>query len=514
MLSAYSSGADAVLIDVRKTSDGHLVLSADEDLMRLAGVSAIVETSTLKELRALNLAATFKPKNSPDFFYFDPAVASRRLRIDTLDATIDQTPDDLELIIAPRTRSGGGNPAETEELIAAILKTLVVRDAHARAILCCETTLTATRLREMEPKARIVIVGLSATELVRRGVADGLIVSASEIFTDGEPSVAGAAIAEAVASSGAKIGAIIRPLQRTLSAGDRVQWSKFDWIWGATSDSLLDPGVRPEGIIHLQSDFRGAQIDTAAIALGYAKANKWARIHQSDGIHVEIAPYDGPLPVQTDDPIEARLQAIEDSLHFANRDWPYYSGGGLGTVVGISGSFSAEVEYRVQTVAQATTLEMAVTNVDPGAHQAKPPLTFRDKDSFYDPHGAPPYVGVEHDEDDGYRINWNFGSEYDSNQYGKPVGDGRLPRGAQLRLERRGAIFSAYYRNPVGADSEQLSPRDWVCVGVIRNESMNRTVFLRCAAKRWRQEREDDTTKFHEIVANKYTFMRLSILRY
>jgi hypothetical protein len=37
-----------------------------------------------------------------------------------------------------------------------------------------------------------------------------------------------------------------------------------------------------------------------------------------------------------------------------------------------------------------------------------PPASFRDKHTFYDPHGAPPYVGVEHDaEDDGWRINWN-----------------------------------------------------------------------------------------------------------
>ena len=49
-----------------------------------------------------------------------------------------------------------------------------------------------------------------------------------------------------------------------------------------------------------------------------------------------------------------------------------------------------------------------------------PPTSFREKDSFFDPHGAPPFVGVEHDEDDGYRINWNLGSEYDNNQYGKP----------------------------------------------------------------------------------------------
>jgi hypothetical protein len=165
---------------------------------------------------------------------------------------------------------------------------------------------------------------------------------------------------------------------------------------------------------------------------------------------------------------------------------------------GVRGDFAAEVDYTVERVAQATTLEMAALNVDPGAHQSKPPSSFRDKDSFYDPHGAPPYVGVEHDEDDGYRINWNLGSEYDNNQYGKPVGDGKA-LGARLRLERRGAYFSAYYRNEVDA-------RDWVCCGVTRNHSMNPVVYLRCVGKRWLQESEEDSSQFMPVIPNHFVF--------
>ena len=122
---------------------------------------------------------------------------------------------------------------------------------------------------------------------------------------------------------------------------------------------------------------------------------------------------------------------------------------------------------------------MAVLNADPGAHRPpwitntagklvpNPPASFRDKHTFYDPHGAPPYVGVEHDEDDGWRINWNFGTDYDSNQYGRAVGDGKLLTG-RIRLDRRGAYFAAYYRA-----TGKSSPEDWVCLGVVRNESLN-----------------------------------------
>ena len=123
----------------------------------------------------------------------------------------------------------------------------------------------------------------------------------------------------------------------------------------------------------------------------------------------------------------------------------------MGFVPGIEGDFSAEIDVQSETAQQATTVEMAVLNADPGAHRPpwitntagklvpNPPASFRDKHTFYDPHGAPPYVGVEHDEDDGWRINWNFGTDYDSNQYGRAVGDGKLLTG-RMRLDRRALI--------------------------------------------------------------------------
>lgn len=129
-------------------------------------------------------------------------------------------------------------------------------------------------------------------------------------------------------------------------------------------------------------------------------------------------------------------------MMYAEKSWPFYSGGGFGVVKPIEGDFIAVVDYEMlNPMTQAQTLEMAVTNVDPSAHRDKPPVSFRDSDAFYDPHGCPPYVGVEHDENDGYRINWNLGNDYDNNQYGSPVGDGQLPRAGTLRLERRGSFF-------------------------------------------------------------------------
>ncbi|MFX8086639.1 hypothetical protein ABTK81_19340, partial [Acinetobacter baumannii] len=92
------------------------------------------------------------------------------------------------------------------------------------------------------------------------------------------------------------------------------------------------------------------------------------------------------------------------------------------------------------------------------------------------------------------------------NQYGRPVGDGRAPRGGRLRLERRGAHFAAYFRTPVDERGGALPPADWVCVGVVRNESLNRVLHLRCVGKRWRQEKASDPSQHEPIIPNRFTF--------
>lgn len=511
LLSAYTAGADGLAIEVRRTADGHLVLAADDDLTRLTGTSVKVSTSHLADLLALDMSEAFRPPVSPNFHYYDPSVTGRRLRIATLHSVLTELPHDVSLVVAPLPPEGGADAAAAA-MIGEVASLLALHNVLDRVVLSVDTAAVADMVREVAPETRVIT--FADEDAYLNGNADGAVTSLDGLFdADGELTARAQAL-KAVFERGGRLGVLVQPSLPTLSSSDRAKLAAHGWIWGALTDSPQEPGVRPGGLTHLDTDFQKAQIDTAQIALGYAKANRFARIWQQDGVHIDIAPYDEPFPPAPTTAEEARLQRIENDLRYAAKDWPYYSGGGLGTVVGIRGDFVAETEYRVESVGQATTLEMAVTNVDPGAHQAAPPTTFRQKDSFYDPHGAPPYVGVEHDEDDGYRINWNLGVEYDSNQYGKPVGDGRSPRGARMRLERRGSVFTAYYRGAVDGKDNPLGPADWVAVGAIRNESMNPTVFLRCVGKRWRQEREDDPGQYMPILANKFLFKSLKVRRF
>ncbi|MBY5340429.1 glycerophosphodiester phosphodiesterase family protein [Rhizobium leguminosarum] len=508
LLAAYAAGADVLAIDVRMTSDGELVLAADSDLAQLTGISTVVENSTLAQLKALNLAETFQPAGSADFHYYDPTVPSRRIQIETLVSLLDEGPDDLRLLVTLRPKEGEPK-TDAARLVTAALEILRRRRATERTILAVTGQAMLNQVRAVDSSIAVVIDGLQGLKLFESGKANGIVVPTDDVLTStGEPTAIGQRISTAFAKHNG-IGAILTPgMATSLTAVAIVRLKPPDWIWGAATDAILDPGLR-SGIVHIDIDFKGEKVDTSKVALGYAKANKFGKIFQKDGVHIDIAKYEGKLPSS-----DSEMDVVEDRLHFAIRDWPYYSGGGVGTVTGIKGDFSAETEYRVENVGQATTLEMAATNVDPGSHQATTPTSFRQKDSFYDPHGAPPFVGVEHDEDDGFRINWNFGTEYDNVQYGKPVGDGRTPRGARLRLDRRGEVFAAYYCDAVDAAGKPLSPQDWVCVGVVRNESLNKTIFLRCAGKRWLQEREDKPDEFMPILPNKFLFRWLKVVRF
>lgn len=53
-----------------------------------------------------------------------------------------------------------------------------------------------------------------------------------------------------------------------------------------------------------------------------------------------------------------------------------------------------------------------------------------------------------------------------------------------------------------------------MCVGTVRNESLNETVHLRCSGKRWRQEDATDPTRYVPIPANEFVFRDLRITSY
>ncbi|XWN34582.1 MAG: glycerophosphodiester phosphodiesterase family protein [Devosia sp.] len=539
LISAYTAGADVLEFDVQlakhdpqSTTNSRVVVSHDGTTDRLTGESGRILDLTVRELRhtsgKYDFSATFNPFGDTDFHYYRPG---RRLQIEVFEDMLDLLPRDIPLLIELKHDSSP-DAATRKTFVAAVIECLGNRGLFDNVVIYSKDPGSLTLARELHGDLRIAAFDWerSADEqlaLVGELGADGLVTDvASVVGDDGALTQMGQAFEKLYRVRDLRVGAVLYPFRRpgVFTQAEYNALKERDFVWSLSTDSMLSAQVEGEQVdvaqllgrqwLWLDEPFAGQRVNRDRWALGYAKAHDRdadnARVYQNDGVHIETREYTGWLPPDqpSSDPVEARVENLEGRMLYAERAWPFYTGGGVGLITGITGDFIAEVDYELkEPLTQATTLELAVVNADPGSHRAEPPQSFRHKNSFFDPHGTPPFAGVEHDEDDGYRINSNLGYEYDNNQYGPPVGDGKTPTAGRLRLERRGPYFSAYYRNNVDAP-------DWICVGSVRNESLNQTVYLRCAAKRWRQEKADNPSEYWPIVPNTFTFKNLNIMRW
>jgi glycerophosphoryl diester phosphodiesterase len=511
LISAYTAGADALEFGVQLTKDDRLVVSQDATLARVAGEGGPIVETELDELRKLDVSETFSPRGAKDYSYRKRG----RVAVETFPELLDALPADVPKLIELKHDSTL-DTGRRDELVEGALGAVLERKLVEEVIVYSTDPETLRAARERAPYLRICAFDWARSpaeqvDLMEELHADGVVIELDAILGGGQLNEIGERLAKLHSERDFRVGAVVY-LHRDEPVFTEKEYRtlrKYNLVWGLATDSVLDVAPFARATIpYADESFAGKQVDTDRFAFGYATSNRYARVFQDDGVHVKIEEFDQDL-TPPGDAVERRLAELEERLWHSEKSWPFYSGGGVGLVQGVEGDFAAEVDYEVSRVGQATTLEMAVVNVDPGAHE---PTSNQDggrlhaaTDGFFDPHGAPPFAGVEHDEDDGYRINWNLGAEHDSNRYGRPCGDGSALKG-RLRLERRGPWFSAYYRND--------DAPDWVCAGVARNDSLNLRVFLRCAGKRWRQRREDDPSEYYPVAAVEFVFSNLKVERF
>jgi hypothetical protein len=528
MISAYTSGASVLEFDVQLTKDNQLVVSHDGTVNRLTGDTGddiFIKDLTLKELRWGNydFGETFNPNKVDGFQYYR---TKKRIQIERLQDLLDQLPADIEKLIELKHDSSLTD--EMRKTLVGLFATVIIQKSlQQQVVVYSKDKLSLRLLKEHIPGIRTAVFDweLSTTEQLQLLIdekADGIITDVNSVL-DNETTLTdfGKDLQKVYTDNKLSLGAILYPFRKpgVITEKEFATLRSSNFVWSVSTDSMIgtyangqstdfSKWLYPQYDWLPQTPFTGKTVDRDWFAFGYAKSNKYCNIHQQDGVHIELKKYDGFLPLPDDpDKVTKRLNKLELRVMYAEKSWPFYSGGGVGVIKPIEGDFIATVDYEmINPMSQAQTLEMAVTNVDPAAHRDKPPASFRDIDAFYDPHGCPPYVGVEHDENDGYRINWNLGSDYDNNQYGSPVGDGNTPKAGTLRLERRGNYFSAYYKNSVDAPY-------WICVGVVKNATLNDRIFLRCVAKRWLQEKEDDPSAYYAVEANTFSFKNLQITK-
>jgi len=522
-ISAFVAGAEGFRLPLRLTSDKRVVVFEDETTDRLTGAAGAVSELTLKELRALDIGANFTEADGSRFNYAG--------RVESFGLLLDALPPTAYLALELKPEPDASRRTELASQAAA---GIAHRGRQALTLVFGQEADALAEFRKKCPGAATALH--SPTKTGAQALADAITAKADavvlplEILVNAQSVLTplAADLRASQASAKLPLGALCLTTGR-FPAPAYAALNAEKAIWGLLLESLVQTAaaVRP-GWLWVdeqweQKAVNGQDVNTYLWRLGYAKYNRegYCHVFPDNGIHVDIKPFAGPTSFTSHgDAVEDNLQKLLSRTWDALKDWPFYSGGGVGFVPGIEGDFSAEVDVQSETAQQATTVEMAVLNADPGAHRPpwiknaagklapNPPASFRDKHTFYDPHGAPPYVGVEHDEDDGWRINWNLGTDYDSNQYGRAVGDGKLLSG-RMRLDRRGAYFAAYYRA-----TGKSSPDDWVCLGVVRNDSLNSKVYLRLAGKRWRQEDPNNPSVFMPVIPNHFTFKNFTITRF
>lgn len=524
LVSAYVAGADILCLSLRLTADDNVAAFEDATTDRLTGTPGKVAELDLKTLRALDTGATFTDSDGALFVY--------RARIESFGLLVDDLPDDVGLLL---NLKGEADP-KRRVLLAKKAGTTVANRGHAaRTMAASDDANALAAFVAAAPGAATLLIpagGQAPAAAVAAAVAAGakglLIPLADAVAAGGGDGPFADAVRDAYKAGQLPLGAVVAAPGAFPTDACKAL-AKEDFVHALLVESLLDaaatvrPGWRWIDEKWARKAAQHEDVDAHIWKLGYAKYNPegYCHVYVDDGVIVDIKPFKGDVTYHsTGDKVADKLEMLLERSWEAMKIWPFYSGGGAGFAPGIEGAFSAEVDVESTVACQATTVEMAAINVDPATHRppwiqkedgswkANLPTSFRDKHTFYDPHGAPPFVGVEHDEDDGWRINWNLGTDYDGNQYGKAVGDGKLLTG-RMRLDRRGPWFAAYYRK-----TGKTGTSDWICAGVARNESLNDRIYLRLAGKRWRQENPDKPSEWMPVVANRFQFRAFVLTRF
>jgi glycerophosphoryl diester phosphodiesterase len=103
---AIAEGADAAEIDVQRSSDGHVIVTHDRDLRRLAGSPLVISDSTLEQLRTADIGRSIGPQFAGE-------------RVATLEEFIDAARGKIRLSVELKYY-GRGDPVLAHQVVQAL----------------------------------------------------------------------------------------------------------------------------------------------------------------------------------------------------------------------------------------------------------------------------------------------------------------------------------------------------------------------------------------------------------
>lgn len=192
---------------------------------------------------------------------------------------------------------------------------------------------------------------------------------------------------------------------------------------------------------------------------------------------------------------EASL-SLTHGLRLAFTEGHDYASAGVMLREPLHGDFQASLRFTVASPQPGTTFEIAAIEVAPPAAGGAPAAGDERAYRVFNVHGSPPYASSEVDEDDGWRIGWNWGSrqgginhagewqaDNSDNRYGTPK-DGPITAGTSgwLSLSRIGQEWFSHGRR----DEQQ----PWRQTGHLTSTQLAGAVYLRLMAKHWVKTKE------------------------
>lgn len=490
-LSAWVAGANWIKLEVQISRDGVPVLFPTDVLDELTDRQGLISEHTFRELRGIDTGYAFNP--GTDFPWkrvrepYERNTNHPRLRstLSSLSYLLQRIPESCGLMLVVDLSIDELFKRALQEVRSEIRKS----DIERIVILIRDKSRLPIVIDEIDTDNRIKVgyelaEGELLSELDDGGILDGLSVL---VCSKGQ--------------SDRKLPSILIAVHDALVQEMVPSSSSMAYITDSALEAMDVLGGRR---ICYEEKFEGQSLNSddwvEGISGGFETPTRYLR-----------NPNDMRFLAEDHREIFDTKIIIDDSLVFDIDEGYQYASAGVVSRFPIRNDFWIEVDWEYANPNRATMMLLGLINTDVFAsHRAdvnkngqiiRP--SWNDEHQIFDTHGNPPFVSMEHEENDGTRIICNrvdsgFYRWY-NNFYQPNVGNGNATEG-RFRIMRRGQFFAAYYTDPA---NEQ-----WVGVGALENTSMNDSLYVRMGAKHYPKRGSTDP-----LPANRCTFRNFKVFK-
>lgn len=469
--SAYTAGADGIMLTVQITKDNQLVTYEHDDLSEQTDKAGRISELTLNEVMECDAGARFQI--GKDLPWAKNTELHRMITLCTLKKLLMSLEDNVVYFIKPGLR---GDNEDKRVVIAKMILELFSSFGRIQPVFVIDDMDFLSKFKNsIKEELKLALLIDKKCDLDRSLLSGIRFIFAYEDMLDS---------VKKLNIKNIKIGQVIDKNNRELKDVDYIICKDV---------SKLNEMVK-KFVPVINENWTGKEFDTDLWVAGI-----------SSGHHIMLPLLDLK---EYNEPVFCASANVNDGLHINVVKGDTYASAGVVSRFSLDDNFVVDVDFTYDNPAIANMMSLAVINQEvwpayyhlPGVQ--KNPSAMRQNNAF-DTHGAAPLVSVEREEADGFRI-MKYTSvaslyEWYGNYYLNDVGNGNSKMG-RLRLERRGRFFTGYYQDE--------NNDDWVGVGTVENASLNNRVYLRLAAKHYPKTNRPNNLDSLNVVFNNLVIRR------